>query len=815
MMLSVYFRQECFSLLYEEPILETEDWSNMSSGEALEALALPVVRQIDSQFLKCGICLDRYTNPKVLPCLHTFCEDCLLNYIPAESLTLTCPLCRQQSILPEQGVSGLQNNFFILNLMEILGQPTACQVCDSQVPGTFKCIVCNQFLCDPCSRIHQKEMSTSEHKVISLNELALLEEHEMSKDHPSLMCPKHQSQTLRFYCRECETAICVTCTDIEHGGHDTTRMREAVEEQKAVLKNLVEKAYSQIPALKEAMDSVNALSFILSDKHSEISKNICYTLDSVTELIQLRKSFLLNELEECHRLKQQVLQEQKEYLEFCISDLTNSCEFTENALTHGSDTEIFLVNKQMAEKISEFSEMSVQNMPEENDYMVFEGAELTEVKKSLNNFGKILTNSAVAYETTASGEGLKQCVVGKQTLVNVVLKDRCGDIVKDGNMLFETDISSPELSVSLIPEIFYQKNGSYDFVYSISKEGVYKLTIKLFGKHIKGSPFEVKAFVEEESSSSDRPTSSKIPRTAGIRQRSSRRPSSRRSSGSQRKNYPFEDDLVMRVGNRGRGRGEFTNPQGVCCTSDNKFVIADSNNQCVQVFATTGECKLRFGIRGRGPGQMQRPTGVAVTANGNYVVADYENKLLSIFEPSGKYVSRMGVGKLLGPKGVAVDKNGHIIVVDNKASCVLIFQENGKLLYKFGTRGNGPTKFAGPHYAAVNSKNQIIVSDFHNHCIKVFDSDGGFVSIFGSNGEGNGQFNAPTGVAVDKQDNILVADWGNSRIQVFDSSGSFLSFVNTNEDPLYGPQGLAVTSDGFVVVSDSGNHSFKVYRYLQ
>ena len=119
---------------------------------------------------------------------------------------------------------------------------------------------------------------------------------------------------------------------------------------------------------------------------------------------------------------------------------------------------------------------------------------------------------------------------------------------------------------------------------------------------------------------------------------------------------------------------------------------------------------------------------------------------------------------------------------------------------------------------------------------------------FGSNGEGNGQFNAPTGVAVDVNGNIIVADWGNSRIQVqqgggvyninlrnvsviavvitpfsslskhfqvFDGSGSFLSYINTSADPLYGPQGLALTSDGHVVVADSGNHCFKVYRYLQ
>lgn len=49
---------------------------------------------------------------------------------------------------------------------------------------------------------------------------------------------------------------------------------------------------------------------------------------------------------------------------------------------------------------------------------------------------------------------------------------------------------------------------------------------------------------------------------------------------------------------------------------------------------------------------------------------------------------------------------------------------------------------------------------------QVYTADGEFLFKFGSHGEGNGQFNAPTGVAVDSNGNIIVADWGNSRIQV-------------------------------------------------
>lgn len=66
-----------------------------------------------------------------------FSHRCLQNYIPPQSLTLSCPVCRQTSILPEKGVAALQNNFFITNLMEVLqrdpecSRPEACNVLES------------------------------------------------------------------------------------------------------------------------------------------------------------------------------------------------------------------------------------------------------------------------------------------------------------------------------------------------------------------------------------------------------------------------------------------------------------------------------------------------------------------------------------------------------------------------------------------------------------------------------------------------------------------------------------------------------------
>lgn len=64
------------------------------------------------EHLKCAVCLDQYTEPKVLPCLHTFCKRCLQGVLNHEAAVwkLICPTCRtsaQVSLnLFEQSFSG-------------------------------------------------------------------------------------------------------------------------------------------------------------------------------------------------------------------------------------------------------------------------------------------------------------------------------------------------------------------------------------------------------------------------------------------------------------------------------------------------------------------------------------------------------------------------------------------------------------------------------------------------------------------------------------------------------------------------------------
>ncbi len=39
--------------------------------------ALDFQMHFGEDLLSCSICFEGYNNPKVLPCLHTFCQDCV------------------------------------------------------------------------------------------------------------------------------------------------------------------------------------------------------------------------------------------------------------------------------------------------------------------------------------------------------------------------------------------------------------------------------------------------------------------------------------------------------------------------------------------------------------------------------------------------------------------------------------------------------------------------------------------------------------------------------------------------------------------
>ena len=106
--------------------------------------------------LTCALCLEKYNKkellPKSLPCLHTFCRQCLILFLQQDHASdqLPCPTCRKLFPRPENGVDDLPTNFMVRELMET-SQP-ANLMCSRHMDkaACVVCLDCQVGLCTLC-----------------------------------------------------------------------------------------------------------------------------------------------------------------------------------------------------------------------------------------------------------------------------------------------------------------------------------------------------------------------------------------------------------------------------------------------------------------------------------------------------------------------------------------------------------------------------------------------------------------------------------------------------------------------------------------
>ena len=68
--------------------------------------------------------MEEFKSPRSLPCLHTFCQTCLGDYLVRKHVrpgtSFACPTCREAVVLPRKGVAGLRSNFLIQSMLGLL-----------------------------------------------------------------------------------------------------------------------------------------------------------------------------------------------------------------------------------------------------------------------------------------------------------------------------------------------------------------------------------------------------------------------------------------------------------------------------------------------------------------------------------------------------------------------------------------------------------------------------------------------------------------------------------------------------------------------
>ena len=96
---------------------------------------LTLVRHEISDMLHCAICLNYATDPRYLPCLHTFCLVCILGCYKGATdqgqhpiHQIKCPECRQISDAPTDGLDKLPSDLNMEKLQILMERQLTLQV---------------------------------------------------------------------------------------------------------------------------------------------------------------------------------------------------------------------------------------------------------------------------------------------------------------------------------------------------------------------------------------------------------------------------------------------------------------------------------------------------------------------------------------------------------------------------------------------------------------------------------------------------------------------------------------------------------------
>ncbi|XP_077977606.1 tripartite motif-containing protein 2-like [Glandiceps talaboti] len=732
--------------------------------------------QIEEKFLICRICSDRYKRAKILPCLHSFCEQCLDKAVEKTG-KLDCPICRRSHGLQGGGVARLSTNFFVNELVEQFRkretkteESKRCDGCKQNEP--FKhCVECGVDICSFCTSAHQAFPFLKSHRLMSFEEYQNKQTKDPASVQPPVPCNKHPSHAVTFYCDTCDNPICLECTALEHPrpGHNYRYLNDVASEfTKELLKmvaKLNEKNQDTVDSKAAVQKILDSLDRRFKGEEKKVKDHADKIVKEVTQTIRQNEKLLLKELKDEYEGRKTNLKAQLKELVNKENDLVNAREFADKLMHYGNAAQLMSAKRGMTYQIQELITSETKTEPIEHDYMSFQSVADYYKEKALGTILKTPVTYGLKGVPQFTCIGDDMCVTMATTGTDN--NRRLSQMTDITAMVKKPDNEREDMKVDI------KEDGTFAMRCQTKIEGDHEILVSVRQKPVQGSPVKVKV----------------IPKKG----------------------------LVHKYGEKGKGVGQLNNPWGAALTKSGCVLVCDNGNNRLQMFTVKGNHKRAMQITDSG--HTYCPRFVSVSPDGKIFFTNYDKRKVVVCDENGKVLRCFGNNELQSPKGIVFSPtNKRVYVSDSSAHCIQVYNQDGDHVKSFSSKGSGKGQVNSPCCVTVDSQGNVVVSDELNHRIQVFNAEGEHLFSFGSQGIGPGQLSYPSGVVHDKHDNVYVCEYSNNRVQKFNSRGKFICRIDSAKDGLKNPFGVCVTDDepfGKIVVADYGNHCIKVFAQIE
>ena len=714
---------------------------------------------------ECPLCLETVNNPKTLPCLHSFCLECLdkhANFARRQlQATIKCPVCQTSFQIPEgDSFKNLPTSYHLNRLVDVLAlkdsgaQAQKCGSCDENNTASSYCFVCQNFLCTPCFEAHQRLKATRGHRNVVIEKLQVQDVQELI--HRPVMCSQqyHENQPLEFYCEECKVPICHKCSVVSHNRHTMTDTQKAAQVQKMQMKDALEKVKAETVIYEKKIRKQTEL---MDKNRNEILFCEKKMTDLVEELIRdLREHerVMKTKFVEIYEAQQKHHATQLENFELVLTQLKSCVERGESIVQRNISAEILQTNQAIVKRCEELLKARKPDIykPSHVNYMVEQKV------KILDRIVVSDTDSSLSLAEVAS---LKDVREKTETNFTIVTRNSDEEQCYHEEDVIKVNILNPA-GDQLETEIKDTKDGKYTVTYTPQCVGQHRVEIQVNGQPLTGSPWFVQVI-------------------------------------------PHQYQFAFQFGSEGKEQGQFDMPWDIAVNDTSRILaVADRNNKRIQMFSFEGNFLREIALKGN-------PRSLAFLESGDLLVRvflDWFNSRIFLFPENGQFIRYIGGEHVKAPYYISVSIDGRIITSDFKDKRIKVLTADGKnLLQSFKASGCDETPDC-----VVYHQDKFFAS-FSSACrVMVFNNAGKYLYDIGSKLSGYGQFFETTGLVIDKFSRLIICDAGNRRLQLFTLEGKYISQITGSFFQGGYPRRAVTSSTEHLFVTDSLHHCVHVFH---
>ena len=740
--------------------------NSATSNEAEDSDWQRVEREIT-----CTFCQGLFTEPKTIPCLHTFCEKCIKQM--KNNGETSCSICGKELACD---VAAIPTNTSTKRLVEIVTKRKSsasnriCGECDDNTVAVMWCVDCENFLCEECYKQHGRMKKLKSHKTRTIehfNEQSLKGILGFPKPE---YCKDHVTQPLDLYCMTCSSLICRDCTYVDHREHQYSFVnkladveREKIKVIATPLKKMLEQVRDGLAKVQEADNDLNnetdaevQLKEMYCKLHEMLNKQEKKDLEKVSQV----KSSLLGSLQSQRgdlRLLENLIVSCDEFV-----TKVSTVEESSQLLIHRND-----INNTVAELTSQVERTNLEPVCGVEN-LVLSTSNLDNLVSQLTS---VCSVSTLPHVPNCSVKGPAAMSKYGPVKLTVTLKDKDGLYVPNQSEHLRVDFKRENFTGSV--KVEETPSGVYTLSYRLKRREAHSVSVSWKGNLLG----EVEVPVNARDYSTVQETTHVISH-----------------HGSQNENK-LDCPHLLAVG-----------PNDEVIVRDchiKKLVVFDRNLKF--------SCLIDVG--------ESDPTGLAVSKKGHLYISDGKSNSIKKFKMSGELISKFGTegnadGRFCSPRGIVVTQSDLVCVCDKDNHRIQVLNDM-QLYYMFGKKGEQPGYLTEPFDLALNSTEELLfISDCKNCRVQLFTLGGQFLKLFGDFTNFPKSLLNPTGICYAPDGHVLTCISQRSRVLIFDEDGTQVSTIEGTykgkrrfEDPV----GIVMKSNGQIVIAGCKSHNLVAF----